>query len=87
MLAILLMLAMKQFYVFGELLGFRVQFTNPLQGMWSSVCTRGDINKAAEFDASNETILEAVPVAIKETVTSGKHKVPISSTPTVLLFS
>lgn len=52
-------------------LGFKIQFTNPLQGTWSTVTTRGDGIKAGEFDASNETTVETAPVAVME---SGKHK-------------
>jgi hypothetical protein len=52
-------------------LGFKIQFTSPLQGMWSTTTTSSscDQNKAVEFEEFNETTAEEVA----QTVTSGKQ--------------
>ncbi|PNX89420.1 hypothetical protein L195_g045539, partial [Trifolium pratense] len=49
--------------------GFKIQFTSPLQGMWSTT-TNCDQNEAVEFDESNED----AAVAVTQTVTSGKQE-------------
>ncbi|XP_045819063.1 uncharacterized protein LOC123911642 [Trifolium pratense] len=59
--------------------GFKIQFTSPLQGMWSTT-TNCDQNEAVEFDESNED----AAVAVTQTVTSeatekpGRVTVPVS---------
>ncbi|KAJ1386670.1 hypothetical protein SESBI_40595 [Sesbania bispinosa] len=50
--------------------GFKIQFTSPLQGIWSPIGTHDDQNNVAELDASNEATPEDIPVSITETVTS-----------------
>jgi hypothetical protein len=49
-------------------LGFKIRFTSPLQGMWSTT-TSCDQNKAVEIDEFIETTAEEVA----QTVTSGKQ--------------
>ncbi|CAJ2648348.1 unnamed protein product [Trifolium pratense] len=59
--------------------GFKIQFTSPLQGMWSTT-TNCHQNEAVEFDESNED----AAVAVTQTVTSeatekpGRVTVPVS---------
>jgi hypothetical protein len=52
-------------------LGFKIQFTSPLQGMWTTTTTTTscDQNKGVEFEEFNETTAEEVA----QTVTSGKQ--------------
>jgi hypothetical protein len=50
-------------------LGFKIQFTSPLQGMWTTTTTSCDQNKGVEFEEFNETTAEEVA----QTVTSGKQ--------------